>query len=63
MKVVKRNGEFEDVSFDKVLKRLQQKSHGLNVDVFDIAQKVVSRIYDGVNTLSWMNWRHSYVVV
>lgn len=50
MKVVKRNGEFEDVSFDKVLKRLQQKSDGLNVDVFDIAQKVVSRIYDGVNT-------------
>ena len=50
MKVVKRNGETEDVSFDKVLKRLQQKSDGLNVDVFDIAQKVVSRIYDGVNT-------------
>ena len=50
MKVVKRNGETEDVSFDKVLKRLQQKSHGLTVDVFDIAQKVVSRIYDGVNT-------------
>ena len=50
MKVVKRNGELEDVSFDKVLRRIQQKSDGLNVDVFDIAQKVVSRIYDGVNT-------------
>ena len=50
MKVVKRNGETEDVSFDKVLRRIQQKSDGLNVDVFDIAQKVVSRIYDGVNT-------------
>ena len=50
MKVVKRSGEMEDVSFDKVLKRLQAKSDGLTVDVFDIAQKVVSRIYDGVNT-------------
>ncbi len=50
MKVVKRTGQQEDVSFDKVLKRLQHLSNELNVDVFDIAQKVCSRIYNGVNT-------------
>mgnify|MGYP001136514363 CR=1 FL=1 len=50
MKVVKRTGEQEDVSFDKVLKRLQHLSRGLNVDIFDISQKVCSRIYNGVNT-------------
>ena len=50
MKVVKRNGEEEDVSFDKVLNRLQHLSDELDVDVFDIAQKVCSRIYNGVKT-------------
>ncbi len=50
MKVVKRTGEQEDVSFDKVLRRLQQLSSELNVNVFDISQKVCGRIYDGVNT-------------
>ena len=50
MKVVKRDGESEDVSFDKVLKRLKQLSSDLDVDVFDISQKVCGRIYNGVNT-------------
>lgn len=50
MKVVKRNGEEEDVSFDKVLNRLQHLSDELDVDVFDITQKVCSRIYNGVKT-------------
>lgn len=50
MKVIKRNGEVEDVSFDKVLKRIKLLSDGLNVDPFEIAQKVCSRIYNGVHT-------------
>ena len=50
MKVVKRDGESEDVSFDKVLKRLKHLSSDLDVDVFDISQKVCGRIYNGVNT-------------
>ncbi len=57
MKVTKRNGSFEDVSFDKVLKRIQtlaghlnkEFSH-LNVDSVKIAQKVCTEIYDGVDT-------------
>lgn len=50
MRVIKRNGEMEDVSFDKVLNRLKNLSAGLTIDVSEIAQKVCSRIYDGVKT-------------
>jgi len=50
MRVVKRNGECEDVSFDKVLNRLKNLSKDLQIDVSEIAQKVCTRIYDGVKT-------------
>lgn len=50
MRVVKRNEEFEDVSFDKVLTRLKKLSLDLNINVSEIAQKVCTRIYDGVKT-------------
>jgi ribonucleoside-diphosphate reductase alpha chain len=50
MRVIKRNTEMEDVSFDKVLNRLKNLSSGLTIDVSEIAQKVCSRIYDGVKT-------------
>ena len=48
MRVLKRSGEYEDVSFDKVLNRLKKLSQDLTIDVSEIAQKVCSRIYDGV---------------
>ena len=50
MKVIKRNGEFEDVSFDKVLMRLKNLSKDLTINVSELAQKVCARIYDGVKT-------------
>jgi len=50
MRVIKRNSETEDVSFDKVLNRLKNLSNGLTIDVSEIAQKVCTRIYDGVKT-------------
>ena len=56
MRVLKRNGTYEDVSFDKILKRLQALCDGpefkesLGVDVTLVAQKVVQEIYDGVKT-------------
>jgi len=50
MRVIKRNSEMEDVSFDKVLNRLKNLSDGLTIDVSEIAQKVCTRIYDGVKT-------------
>ena len=50
MRVQKRNGEFEDVSFDKVLRRILNLSKDLTVNVYEIAQSVCSRIFDGVQT-------------
>jgi len=55
MKVLKRSGETEDVSFDKVLQRMKNLCTGfgkadLEVDVYDISQKVCARIYNNVAT-------------
>ena len=56
MRVQKRSGEYEDVSFDKILNRMKALSFGdefskkLNIDPSIIAQKVCSEIYDGVTT-------------
>lgn len=50
MRVIKRNGEWESVSFDKVLNRLQYLSDDIQIDICEIAQKVCARIYDGVKT-------------
>ena len=48
--VVKRDGEKQEVSFDKVLKRMKTLSVGLDVNPHLIAQKLCSRIYNGVST-------------
>jgi len=50
MRVIKRNGEYEDVSFDKTIKRIKSHSNNLNVDPILIAQQVCNRIFDGVST-------------
>ena len=55
MRVQKRNGDFEEVSFDKILKRIQslcsgQEFNKLNIDPTVIAQRVCSEIYDEVKT-------------
>ena len=50
MKVTKRDGTHEDVSFDKVLNRVKLLSNDLHINVYEIAQKVCNRIYDGVKT-------------
>lgn len=51
MKVLKRNGDSEDVSFDKVINRIKALSYELEtVDPVEVAQKVCARIYDGVRT-------------
>ena len=50
MQVVKRNGQVEAVSFDKVQKRIQTASDGLDVNPTLIAQRTLARIYDGVKT-------------
>ena len=48
MQVVKRDGRSEDVSFDKVLERIQRASTSLSVNPTAIAQKVLAQIYNGV---------------
>ncbi len=50
MQVVKRSGEREEVSFDKVLERIRRAAEGLTVNPTAIAQKVLAQIYDGVRT-------------
>jgi ribonucleoside-diphosphate reductase alpha chain len=50
MQVVKRDGRKENVSFDKVLERVQRASETLNVNPTALTQKILSQIYDGVKT-------------
>jgi len=53
MKVVKRDGTTEDVSFDKILKRIQKLSYGLNkefVDPVKISQRVINGLHDEIRT-------------
>ena len=48
--VQKRDGTQQEVSFDKILKRMKSLSTGLDVNPHLIAQKLCNRIYDGVKT-------------
>lgn len=54
MRVLKRNNTLEEVSFDKVITRIQKlcniEPKCVNIDAILIAQKVCARIYDGVKT-------------
>ena len=56
MRVQKRNGSYEEVSFHKILNRIKSLSHGsefkksLNIDETVVAQKVIQEIHDGVKT-------------
>ena len=50
MRVLKRDGRTESVSFDKVLQRIRKAAHGLSVKADGLAQQVLSQIYDGVKT-------------
>uniref|UniRef100_A0A6C0J6H0 ribonucleoside-diphosphate reductase n=1 Tax=viral metagenome TaxID=1070528 RepID=A0A6C0J6H0_9ZZZZ len=48
--VNKRDGSSEEVSFDKVLRRIKSLSITLDVNPHLIAQKICNQIYDGVST-------------
>lgn len=56
MRVIKRSGSCEEVSFDKILTRIKSLCINeefetiLNIDETILAQKVVQEIYDGVKT-------------
>ncbi len=53
MKVIKRNGSAEAVSFDKITARVKKLCYGINqefVEPIEIAKHVIKSIYDGVST-------------
>ena len=50
MKVIKRNGTAEEVSFDKVLQRIRKAAKGLQVNADVLSQQVLAQIIDGVHT-------------
>ena len=50
MRVVKRDGGLESVSFDKVLQRIRKASKGLAVNPDALAQQVLARIVDRIRT-------------
>lgn len=54
MRVLKRGGKYEEVSFDKVIHRIkalcEQFPPCKQVEYIMVAQKVISKIYDGVST-------------
>ena len=58
MLVVKRDGRYESVKFDKITARVERLCYGLNrdyVNPIDIAKKVIAGIYDGVTTVELDN--------
>lgn len=50
MNVVKRNGEIETISFDKITNRIKSVSKDININHIEIAKKVISQIYDNIKT-------------
>ena len=55
--VVKRNGEKQVISFDKILTRIKKLSKDvnlgekeLNVNYTSLAQKIIDRIFNGIKT-------------
>ena len=53
MKVLKRSGKLEDVSFDKITARIKKLCYELDpnfVDSIEISRKVIQGLYDGVKT-------------
>jgi ribonucleoside-diphosphate reductase alpha chain len=50
MQVQKRNGEFQSVSFDKIIWRMENLSDGLNIDAVTVAQKVIVQLHDKIKT-------------
>ena len=52
MRVTKRNGELEDVSFDKILNRIKKLGNEVNIQInySSLAMKVIDQLYDRIET-------------
>ena len=51
MRVLKRSGKYEDLSFDKVTRRIKTLCVGLQVSPEKITQKTMTQIIDGISTI------------
>jgi len=50
MQVIKRHGEFESVSFDKITRRISSLCNGLVVDPITISKETINGMYNGIKT-------------
>ena len=52
MKVLKRNGKYENVGFDKILKRVKSigTECGIKLNYTTFVMKVIDQLYDGIPT-------------
>jgi ribonucleoside-diphosphate reductase alpha chain len=52
MRVTKRNGELEDISFDKILKRIKTLGQEANIQInySSLVMKVIDQLYDTIHT-------------
>ena len=54
MKVIKRDGEYEEVSFDKILRRVKkigsQATPPLTINDSQLVMKVIDQLYDNIPT-------------
>lgn len=50
MRVIKRNGTYQNVQFDKITNRINHLAYDLKVDPVLVAQKVCGQLIDGIKT-------------
>lgn len=50
MRVIKRTGDKEEISFDKITKRIKKLSNQLTINTTELAQTIISQIYDEIGT-------------
>lgn len=51
-RVLKRNGSYENVSFDKILRRIKRigKEANIHINYTSLAMKVIDQLFDGIST-------------
>jgi len=52
MRVIKRNGELEEIAFDKILNRIKKigLEANINVNYSSLTMKVIDQLYDKIHT-------------
>jgi hypothetical protein len=52
MRVTKRNGELQDISFDKILNRVKKlgQEAGVQINYSSLVMKVIDQLYDNIET-------------